>query len=181
MGSPTYSLVFGSVSVGHLFAIGEIGLESWVDDQFFANRMASKFPGELVLPAGSFVVSGAAQDLAIHLLELPVVMLDSFGETRHGWDGGREEACAWSGTVEWSLEASEDNSGSGKGHEVVGKREGTMLSSGRRMTAYLCWRRGAVIRSVLHVANLRGSEPSSECDNVAGELRTGGHDWTCFA
>jgi hypothetical protein len=85
-------VVLLAVTLGNFFALlTEILLEGRVDDQLLTNRVASKFPCELVAVALLVVGIGGVDDFVIVLLELAVILGECLGNSRHGgYASGKE-------------------------------------------------------------------------------------------
>jgi len=134
--------MFVAVLGGHLLTLlAEILLESWVDNQFLSDRVASKLsqldwpsvnvkeqctylPDELVLPSDLGVVVLCVDNVLLVLIDLAVIILDGVGVESHP-EGGRGKSFGESfllGTRERSESegsrgsGSESSCGSGKVH-----------------------------------------------------------------
>ena len=86
----TYSAVLTSVLLGHFFPIDNILLHGRIDNEFLTNRVTSKLPGELVLPANLVLVIFGVEDIVVVLIELSVIMLDDIADGLHVYSRGRE-------------------------------------------------------------------------------------------
>lgn len=94
----TYSLMLGTILLGHVLAVGNKLLHGRVDYNLLGDGVAGQLPDELVLPADLGVLILGSEDVLVLLLKLGMVVLDAVRDLGAGGAGhcadvdGLEEA-----------------------------------------------------------------------------------------